>query len=190
MGLPLQTWEGTEMAEKQSTYNRTSQIFHWVSTLIIIGLAVMGTIMVRIDNPALQDRMYSGHVTFGLLISVITIGRIVWLFAGSRPSALKMPRWEQLAFLWNHRLLYVIIVAMVFSGIAMLLLSGTGLNPGNVSPDLIQDVPPRQGHNIFSKVFIALFVMHVGGVFYYQFTKGDTLGRMGINWLSRSRTSR
>lgn len=172
------------MNEQASTYNRTSRIFHWVSALLIISLAIFGTIMVRLgDGVALKTTMYRTHAFIGTLVLVLTIGRIIWLFVGKRPSDLEMPGWEKQAFTWNHRLLYVVILALAGSGIGMLLLSGVSLPPTGLTPADIQDVSARQGHNIFSKLFIALFLMHLGGVFYYQFTKGDTLGRMGVNWL-------
>lgn len=172
---------------KVESYNRTSQIFHWVSALLIIGLLVFGTVMVRLDpSSPLKTTMYRSHVIIGMVTLVITLGRIVWLFVGKRPSALEMPGWEKQAFTWNHRLLYLFMLVVIFSGIGMLLQSGLSLPPTGFTPADIQDVAARQGHGIFTKVLLALFVMHVGGVFYYQFTKGDTLGRMGLRLLGRS----
>lgn len=173
------------MQSQLTSYNRTSQIFHWVSALLIISLAVAGTIMVRLDDGvALKTTMYRTHTAVGSMVLLLTLGRIGWLFVGKRPSPPDMPRWEKLAFLWNHRLLYVIILALASTGIGMLLLSGVSLPAVDLNPADIQDVAPRQGHSLFAKVFMALFVMHMGGVFYYQFTKGDTLGRMGLRWFS------
>jgi hypothetical protein len=39
---------------------------------------------------------------------------------------------------------------------------------------------PQAGHGLFSKVFIILFLAHLGGVVARQFIKGDVLGRMGV----------
>ena len=168
----------------ESAYNRTSQVFHWLSALFIIGLLVMGTIMVRVDDgSALKATMYRGHITFGMLIVIITIARLVWLLRSGMPEKLKMPKWEEQAFTWNHRLLYLFIFLLGFSGVGMLLQSGMSLLPTAVDPAAIQDVTARNGHNLFSKLLLVLFLMHVGGVFYYQFNKGDTLVRMGVNWL-------
>jgi cytochrome b561 len=174
--------------EMSSNYNRVAQILHWLSALLIIGLAFGGLVMVRLgDSVAVKTTMYRTHAFIGTLVLLLTIGRIVWMFVGKRPSPLPMPRWEALAFLWNHRLLYVIILALAFSGIGMLALSGVSLPPTGLTPADIQDVAPRAGHSLFSKLFIALFIMHVAGVLYYQFTKGDTLGRMGVNWFSNKK---
>lgn len=171
------------MEKQQASYNRTAQILHWLSALLIIGLAVAGTVMVRLDDAvALKTTMYRTHTFLGSLVLLLTLARLVWIFVGKRPSPPPMPGWEKAAFVTNHWLLYLIILALVFSGTAMLLQSGVSIPATNLTPGDIQDVASRQGHNLFSKVFIALFLMHVGGVFYYQFTKGNTLGRMGVNW--------
>jgi cytochrome b561 len=171
---------------KVDSYDRGAQIFHWLSALLIVGLALGGTIMTRLPADApLKANMYQGHVAVGLLVLLLTAGRIVWLFVGQRPSPPPMPGWEKIAFVWNHRLLYLVIVATLSTGVGMLLLSEVGLSPAAVAPELIMDVLPRAGHSLFSKLFMFLFVMHLGGVFFYQFKRGDTLGRMGLNWFQR-----
>ena len=168
------------------TYDRGAQLFHWVSALLIIGMAIGGIIMVRLPaESALKVSMYQGHVAVGLLVLLLTIGRIAWLFIGKRPSPPPMPKWEEIAFTWNHRLLYLVLIALLLSGVGMLLLSEIGLSPTAVSPEAIMDVPPRDGHGLFSKLFMVLFVMHLGGVAFYQLKRGDTLSRMGITWFSR-----
>jgi cytochrome b561 len=173
---------------ESATYDRGAQLFHWLSALLIIGMAVGGAVMVRLPaESALKVTMYQSHVAVGLLVLLLTAGRLVWLFVGSkRPLPPPMPQWEKLAFIWNHRLLYVVLIALLFSGVGMLLLSDLGLSPTAVSPDAIMDVAPRDGHSLFSKLFLALFVMHLGGVAFYQLKRGDTLSRMGVTWFSRS----
>ena len=168
-----------------TTYDRGAQLFHWVSALLILGMAIGGTVMVRLPaGSTMKATLYQGHVAVGLLVLVFTIGRIIWLFVGQRPSPPPMPQWEKLAFIWNHRLLYLVIVSLLVSGVGVLLLSEIGLSPAAVSPEAILDVPPRAGHSLFGKVFMALFVMHLGGVGFYQLKRGDTLSRMGITWFS------
>jgi cytochrome b561 len=168
-----------------TSYDRGAQLFHWVSALLIIGMAMGGTVMTRLADSPLKTSMYQGHVAVGLLVLLLTVGRIIWLFVGKRPPPPPMPQWEKLAFVWNHRLLYLIIIALLSTGVGILLLSGIGLSPAAVDPAAIMDVPPRGGHSLFGKLFMALFIMHLGGVAFYQLKRGDTLSRMGVNWFSR-----
>jgi cytochrome b561 len=151
--------------------------------LLIVGLALFGTVMTRLDSSALQTQMYQMHVTIGLIVLVLTVARVLWIFVDVRPeSPPELAGVQKTAFVWNHNLLYVVVLIMVLSGVGMLLLSGLGLSPANVTPAGIQDITPRTVHDIVSKVFILLFVIHLGGVIMYQVGEGDTFGRMGIHW--------
>ena len=89
------------------------------------------------------------------------------------------------AFKTTHALLYVLLAAMVTTGVGMLLLSGLSLSPASLSPAEIRDVAPREAHHLLSKLFIVLLVVHLTGVLDYQVRKGDALSRMGVGWSSR-----
>ena len=169
------------MENKVTAYGRLAQAFHWVSAILIIGLAVMGIVMTRMSASATQTQFYRAHVTVGMIVLVLTLARVIWHFMDDVPDPpAKLTSLNTKMFVWNHNLLYVILFVLTISGIATLLSSGIGLFPGNVTPAAIADVPPRGAHNIASKVFILLFIMHVVGIIRYQLTKGDTLSRMGI----------
>jgi len=178
------------MKTEISSYNRVAQSLHWVSALLIIGLFVAGSVMVRLDDGvALKTTLYRMHVAVGSLVLLLTLGRIAWGLIKKHPAPPPMPRWERLAFQGNHVLLYVVIVVLSLSGTGMLLASGVSLPATGLTPADIQDAPARQGHSLFSKLFIVLFFMHLGGVFSYQLRKGDTFRRMGVKWLGSLRPS-
>ena len=82
-------------------------------------------------------------------------------------------------------MLYLVLVALVVSGVSMLVLSGLAPVPLGLVPGQIKDVPPRSAHHLFALVLIALLVIHLAGVLHYQLLKGDTLARMGFLWFSR-----
>lgn len=165
---------------KPAVYTRTMQLFHWSGALLILGLWLLGVVMHEMADTPLKTQLYRVHVGIGLLTLILTVARIVWLFVGKRPEDLAMPAWRRLAFVWNHRLLYLIVALLLVSGVGMLVLSGIGISLANVIPAAIQDVPPRTVHGIASKLFLALFVMHFVGVVHYQFTEGETFARMGV----------
>lgn len=175
------------MKGSSTQYGRIAQLFHWLSMLLIVGLAIGGTVMTRIDNTAQQTQMYKMHVTVGLIVLALTVARVIWIFVDKRPELpVGMKGAQKTAFAVNHLLLYLVIGLMVVSGVAMLLLSGVGLSPAGVTPAGIENVPPRAVHDVVSKLFMLLFVMHLAGVIMYQVREGDTFGRMGIPWFSRS----
>ncbi len=175
------------MAKNTSAvYGRVSIWLHWISALLILGLAAFGTIMTRIGPGATQNQMYQMHTTIGVLVLVLTAARLVWRFVDPWPPAPNEVTGARLQlFKWNHILLYVSLVVLLASGPAMLLASGLSLPVPNLTPDMIQDVLPRTTHDIMSKLFMVLFVLHVGGVFLQQREAGNALGRMGLPWFDR-----
>ena len=177
------------MKSSAEKYGRLALSLHWISALLMLVLWPLGFIMARMGDSANRTSLYRVHVVIGLLILLLTIIRVIWHFVDVKidpPPNLAF--WNLKAFIWNHNLLYLFLLVMAASGIAMLQGSGVSLPAGNITPDAIAaaDVPARSGHSLFSKVFLLLFLAHVGGVFRYQFTKGNVLARMGVNWFSKS----
>jgi len=172
--------------QSEITYGRASQALHWSSAILIIIMILLGLIMTRISESGIQVIMYRTHVTIGLIVLVLTIIRLFWLFVHRwLPTPPGLSNLRRLAFKWNHILLYAFLILMLLSGLGMLILSGIGILPVNVTPEAIRDVPPRTMHIFVSKVFILLLLMHLAGVFQYQFKKGDVMSRMGIKWLAK-----
>lgn len=168
------------MQNRPTSYNLPTKLFHWLSAILIIAIWILGAIMTKFDNSPLQIFLYRAHIGIGLVIVLLTIGRIAWLFIDTHPQALPMAAWRQAAFKWNHRLLYIVIALQLISGVAMLLFSGLSIIPNTITPDLIQDIPPKNTHDVLAKVLLFLFAMHVVGVLSYQFKEGQTLPRMGV----------
>ena len=169
-------------------YNRITQITHWASALLIVGMRGVGLAMTRIGEGEAQESLYNAHVGMGLGTLALSAVRLVSLVAHRWPAPPEgLSPANERAFIGTHVLLYALLIALLASGIGMLALSGLSLVPGSIVPAGIEDVPPRIAHNVLSKVFIALLLVHVAGVVRYQLGKGDTLGRMGVPWFSRER---
>ena len=83
-----------------------------------------------------------------------------------------------------HGLLYVAILGLAGSGIAMIVLSGAGeILFGSASGPLpdFWDFAPRYGHAAMAWLMGALLVLHVGAALYHQFVLKDRLlSRMGV----------
>ena len=174
------------MSPQKSSYGRTTQVLHWIGALLIIAMAVIGIVMTRVPDGGTQVGLYCLHVGLGLVVLAVTIARLLWRLRDPWPAPpAGLSPFRELAFKWNHILLYVVVLALLSSGAATLLLSGLALSPAAVSPEAIQEVPPKKAHELLSKVFMALFLMHLGGVVQYQLRKGDTFSRIGVGWLKK-----
>ena len=175
------------MSKSAQSYNRITQIVHWASALLILGMLGAGLAMTRIGEGEAQEALYNVHVGMGLGTLALTAVRLV---------ALAVHRWpapppglspsNERAYIGTHVLLYTLLIGLLGSGIGMLALSGMALVPGSIIPADIENVSPRMAHDLLSKLFIALLLIHVVGVVRYQLGKGDTLGRMGVHWSRRS----
>lgn len=169
------------MKSTTTQYGRLAQALHWVSSILIIFLWPLGFAMVRMGDLTSQTRLYQLHVGIGLLVTLLTVIRVVWHFIDEAPDppAGLTPLNAKL-FLWTHYLLYIFLLILAASGAAMLISSGLGLSPRNVLPDAITNSLPQTAHSLMSKVFLLMLFAHIGGVVRYQLTKGNTLVRMGI----------
>ncbi|MCY4448360.1 MAG: cytochrome b/b6 domain-containing protein [Chloroflexi bacterium] len=175
------------MSKSAPGYNRISQLTHWASALLILGMLGMGLAMTRIGEGEAQEVLYNAHVGAGLVTLALTAVRLVALVVHRWPSPPPgLSPANERAFIGTHILLYTLLIALLASGIGTLVLSGLSLVPGSIVPADVENVPARMAHDLLSKVFIALLLVHVAGVLRYQVGKGDTLGRMGVPWFSRS----
>lgn len=174
------------MNQTKVSYDRITQGLHWISAILIIIMIILGLTMTRIGESSTQVLMYRTHVGFGLIVLVLTAIRLIWLFIHRWPPVPPgLSKLRELAFKWNHILLYIVLIPLLLSGIGMLVLSGIGIIPSNVTPGAIKDVPPRMFHHYAAIVFTFLLLMHLVGVLQYQFKKGDVFSRMGIKWLGK-----
>jgi len=167
------------------SYGGVAISIHWLTAAAILG--VLGTGL-SLDSASEESEIgiLRVHVIFGITVFALTVLRILWwLFADRRPrEAPNQPRW-QAAVAWSvHRLLYLVILFMGASGIAMIALSGAGniLFGGQPGPlPNFFDYPPRGPHGLGAWLLMALLALHIGAALYHQFILRDRLlGRMGV----------
>lgn len=176
------------MRNSSTAYGRLAVGIHWVSMVLIFALAGVGAYMTRFASGEQAASMYRNHIVVGNIVLLLTIVRVAWAFYDTTPEPLEgMGKRQRMLFTGNHYLLYAALILLAISGSGMLILSGIQMPAGlsTLTPDMIENVPPRTVHNVVSKIMLLLLAMHIVGVLRYQFTKGDTLRRMGIK-LGRS----
>ncbi len=160
------------------TYSRAGVTLHWVSALLILSMWPLGKLM---DDDAATSKLYTLHIWLGLTVTVLTLTRVFLHFRQDQPDPLAMPRWEAILFKINHLGLYLMVLLSSGSGIAMLIQAGHLPLPGTpATPKLFDDLRPAEFHEIPANLMMLLFLMHVAGVVFFQFTKGKTLRRMGV----------
>lgn len=166
-------------------YGTVAITMHWLSALLILGLMIAGFIAADADS-AFKAAILRIHVPVGVAVLVLTLARIAWwLFADRKPEEIAgLPHLQSLAAKAVHILLYVAVIGLAGSGIAMTALSGAGdvlfgSNPGPL-PDF-WNFAPRYGHAAAARLMVLLLAAHVGAALYHQFIRKDRLlARMGI----------
>lgn len=167
-------------------YGRVAIAMHWASALLIIGLLIAGFRAAGLTDSAAKVPLLQIHAPVGAAVLVLTLARICWwLFADRKPDdPAGVPHLQARAAKAVHVLLYVAILGLAGSGIAMMVLSGAGdilfgTAPGPL-PDF-WDFAPRYGHRAMAALMAGLLALHVGAALYHQFIRKDRLfARMGV----------
>lgn len=110
-----------------TAYGAVAVGLHWLSALLIVGLLVSGTIADETADPAAKASILSIHAPFGILVLVLTLARLLWWRLDARPEPLDGDTaFQKLGAKGVHGLLYLVVLVMGASGIALFALSGAG----------------------------------------------------------------
>lgn len=180
-----------------SKYTRTAIALHWAIALLIFVNIVLGFVAESLPDAWLKTVMGT-HKSIGISVLGLALMRLLWRFTHQPPPLPAVyPRWERLAAHTAHIALYVLIIALPFSG---LLLDSAWKFAPEVKMywfglfewpriDFIMQLEPglkKQLHHLFGEiheslafVLIGLWVVHVGAALKHQFIdKHPELQRM------------
>lgn len=98
-------------------YPGTSKLLHWAvaaSVLVMIPIAIA---MVQVASGPLQNALYMLHKSFGMLILILMIARLVnRVVAGAPAPAPGLARWQRAVSSATHGLLYVLLILQAVGG--------------------------------------------------------------------------
>jgi cytochrome b561 len=168
-------------------YRRVVMWIHWITALLVLMQLYIG--FTFHDMPKGPDRMFvfGWHKTWGVLILLLALARLaIRLMDPPPPYPADHPKWRRFLAVWNHRLFYLMLIALPLTGLAAV--SGRA-EDGWVALQLGLKVPAIPGispenelgevHEILVFVTIALMVLHVGAALYNQFVdRGPVADRM------------
>lgn len=167
-------------------YGRVAITIHWVSAALVIGLMIAGLVAADTADPEAKAALLRLHVPIGTAVFALTLARLGWWVLVDRKPAdpAGAPRLQALAARVVHGLLYVAILGLAGSGIAMIVLSGAGEILFGGAPGPLPDFwnfAPRPGHAAMAWLMGALLILHVAAALYHQFILKDRLfARMGV----------
>ena len=117
------------------------------------------------------------HIPVAILVLILTLFRLFWWWRfDTKPKPLgNSPAWQKAIATWTHRLLYVLLLAMLGSGISLSILSGApDAVFGSAPMPEFETFAPRIAHGIIARLLIGLIALHAGAAQFHHFLKHDT----------------
>lgn len=152
---------------------------HWITAAVVVTQVVIGFTFHRVYEEGTPERMelFAWHKTIGALILVLTLVRLaVRLMNRPPPYPSDFPKWERFAAVWNHRLFYILLIALPLTGLAAVsgrAEDGTVPLLFGLSLPAIPGIPEENGfgdaHMVLVWTTLALVVLHVSAALYNQF---------------------
>ena len=168
-------------------WGSVSIALHWLTLLLVLGMAVVGLVMTELPTSPLKIQVYALHKSFGLTVLGLTALRLVWrLFSGRPEPEPGSPRWQDRIATLTHGTLYGLLIAIPLSGWWFNSASGFGLRwfglvalpkLGGYDPQL--KIFAKQTHELLFYALAALVLVHAGAALYHHYHRRDrTLSRM------------
>jgi cytochrome b561 len=165
-------------------YHLLLVLLHWVlAVLVIAALALGALVMAKIPNTdPMKVEALRSHMIGGALILVLMLARLVVRFRTRHPAPASAghPLLDRIAWV-SHRLLYVAVLGQAFSGLTLALQSRLPwiVFGGGALPADFWVYSFRTVHYAFSRMLLALIVLHIAGALYHTLVVRDgLLGRM------------
>lgn len=163
-------------------WGRVSIALHWLTALLILGLAAVGLIMTELPTSPLKMQIYGLHKSFGLTVLALTVLRLSWRMLAGTPEAIPAPKAQLVAAKTVHGLMYGLLFAIPLSGWLYNSASGFPLRWfGMPLPKLFTGFNPaikQVAHALHENLFYALallLLLHAGAALWHHYIKRDNL---------------
>ena len=171
-----------QLKSTRERYGAVVVSLHWLSALLILLLIMSGFRAASATDAAAKAAILRFHVPLAIAVLALTVLRIGWWWSVDRkPDPLPgSPLWQERAARAVHLLFYGLILAMIASGIGLMVLSGAApiiFGGGSAGLPDFWTYPPRLPHGVGARLLLALVVLHAGAALYHQFVCRDHLLR-------------
>ena len=168
--------------QSNTQYNRIAVVLHWLMALMIMLLLFVGSQVLEPMANSNPDKLIplQGHSVLGVITGLLLILRYLNLNLRGKPSPANAEGSKMNSIAkWAHKLIYVLIIAVIGSGIAMAveadfasIFAGT-----KVMPENFNHLSTRSAHGILSKLLAFVLLAHIGAALHHQFIVKDHLLR-------------
>jgi cytochrome b561 len=174
----------------EPSYGTFAKFLHWAMALMVIVLVIVGSYMAGLDKEDPSKMQIMGmHKSFGAIFMMLAIVRIIWSRMNNSP---KLPTvlatWEKVLSTTVTGALYLLMLAIPFSGFAMTNLFGYPVSLfGVIDLPIIFSKNPEMGmiakeaHGLLVFGLLLAIFAHVAGALKHRFLdapEADVLPRM------------
>lgn len=170
-------------------YSNVAVAFHWITVLLVLFQIWLGLSFAEMAQGPQRTNLFTWHKTTGALILLIVIARLTYrLMNPPPPYPPQLPAWERVAGTWNHRLFYLLLIALPIGG--LLAVSGHTPGPtigllGGIQIPKVAGISKEMGelagaiHSAAAWLLMALILLHAAAALKHQFfDKNRAAGRM------------
>ena len=101
-------------------YSNVNVAFHWITVALVITQALLGFAFHRWTDGPVSDQLFTWHKTVGATILLITLARLAYRLSNPPPPySPDLPEWERIVGTWNHRLFYLLLIALPLAGLTV-----------------------------------------------------------------------
>lgn len=162
-------------------YHPALVLLHWIlAALLLLALGMGSQVLTELPNTAPEKvDALMGHMIGGGLILLFTLIRLVVRLKTAHPPATSTGMtWADRVAPLMHWALYVAVLVMAGSGIAMAVAFDLPAvvfgGQGGLPPDFHASAA-RSVHGLASKLLGVFILLHIGAALFHQFVKRDAL---------------
>lgn len=154
-------------------YNISAILLHWIIGLLLIFILISGTfILSEIPNTIEKISNFRVHMILGMVITILSVIRIINIIKSKKTDDLQMSKFRLKLLKINHILIYIVVLAIGFSGILLAKSAGLGdivfFGLNNELYESFKDYSVGKIHSFLTKVLVFLIVTHILGVLLYS----------------------
>ncbi len=155
----------------ENKYSKLMKILHWLSAILVLTLILSGLVMVDAAPNDFKWLLYANHKSIGIIVFILFFVRIIVRLVSIVP---KLP--NELSSFWRisaltgHFVLYSLMLAVPFCGIAMSLFGGYQLSFFGIPLEFIKLVKNVDLATLFNLLhvylawgFAAIIALHILG---------------------------
>jgi|SRR6185437_240232 cytochrome b561 len=167
---------------KSSGYSGLAKLLHWTIVVLLFMQFSIALTMPEIHRDTVPERMINLHFSFGLLILLVAIVRLVWRAVQGEPTPLDgVPPWQTTSARVMHWLLYALLFVIPILGWMNASYRGFTVSLFGLfnMPKLIATREPGFGwtgdvHMLLSYyALLTLIGLHVAASLYHYFWRRD-----------------